>query len=126
MGLPARRTVSHDRRCGRERNRSDERAAADNHGGAGPAAAEKRAAAPVSRSRPRNLLQPEADRIHGAPRHPGALSRLVWRRLLDGSESADPDGHVLFRVRSGAAWFGPEPHWVCALFPFRYAALAGV
>ncbi len=73
--------------------------------------------------------EPSPDPIHGASRYSGALSRVFWRRLLDGPQSAAADGDVLLRLRHRAAHAlrrRPEPHRFRALFSRRDAALARI
>ena len=47
--------------------------------------------------------EPSPDPVHGAARYSGALSRVVWRRLLDRSESTVAHDDVFFRLRHRAA-----------------------
>src|SRR6202522_2857456 len=73
--------------------------------------------------------EPSADRVHGAARHPGSLSRVLGLCILDHPESAAADGHLFFRLRHCAAEqvrAGPEPHRFRALFSGRHATLACV
>ena len=50
-----------------------------------------------------HLAQSQPDPHHGAARHPGPLSRLVRRRLLDRPQSAAADADVFLRLRRRAA-----------------------
>ncbi len=60
------------------------------------------AAEVVRESRAHHRPKPSPHPFHGAPRHSGALSRLIRRRLLDGPESAAAHGDLLFRFRNRA------------------------
>ena len=71
--------------------------------------------------------QPQADPLHGAARHSGALPRQLRRRAVDLSESAAADGDLFLRLRRGAAnqvRRGYQPHRLRALLSGRDAAVA--
>ncbi len=55
-----------------------------------------------SQARANHRPEPPADPFHGAARYPGALSRLVWRCLLDYLESAVAHGDLFFCFRHRA------------------------
>ena len=106
------RAASHS--CGSWSRRSDGQLrildARDHHRALVALAADLGGAAEAVREPPaHHRSEPSADPFHGAPRYPGALSRLVRRRLLDRPESAAADGDLFLRLRHRAADAGSEP-----------------
>jgi hypothetical protein len=73
------------------------------------------------------LAQPQAHPRHGPPRYSGPLSRLFHGAVLDGSQPAPFDAHLLFRVLASflrAAWV-PIPAAQALLSTFWRACCPG-